>query len=298
MCAVFRRDRPAAGTVLTEQTPAAEVTWRADAGDWSVEAPCETCGGYRMLLQVRDHEDGELAGTRASAFLARIHARGGCLGCEARGWRENPSPRGSGPQVWWDTRTGQWMVWTDVPGIAQGASLPLGIKTFWAPQEVRAAARAITSGSRLPLRIAANPDEVDRAGASTIYYDTGSGRWRLFSACLECGGFELPLTSFGRGAVEAACDEALSCLELIAREGCPCCRTRTERTADRGEDDEPRIWFDTLSRDWLVWQPLEGADGGVTLPLGIGRFDARRPLVYRAAAALLFDSQLFLDEGL
>jgi hypothetical protein len=298
MCAVFRRDRPATPSVFTDQTPAAEVTWLPDEGDWSVQAPCDDCGGYRMLLQVRDAGAGELAATRAGAFLARIHARGGCLGCEARTWRQSPTPRDGDPQVWWDTGTGQWMVWTSMPGTDHGASLPLGIRTFWAPQEVRAAARALTSGSRLPLRIAASPDEVEHAGASTIYYDSGSGRWRLAASCLECGGFELPLTSFGRGAVEAACDEALACLELIAREGCPSCRTRTERTAERGEDDEPRIWFDTRVRDWLVWQPLDGADGGVTLPLGIGRFDARRPLIYRAAAGLLFDSQLFLDEGL
>src|SRR4051794_6134460 len=204
MCAVFRRDRPARSARTAVADPAAvDVTWRPEDGDWSVHAPCEECGGYRMLLQVSDPTAGDLATTRASAFLARIHSRGGCLGCEARTWRESPAPAGSEPQVWWDTETGQWMVWTDVPGFGDGASLPLGIRTFWAPQEVRAAARALTSGSRLPLRIAATPDEVDRAGASTIYYDTASGRWRLFTACLECGGFELPLTSFGRGAVEA-----------------------------------------------------------------------------------------------
>ncbi|MEA2428273.1 MAG: hypothetical protein QOF37_1901 [Thermoleophilaceae bacterium] len=297
MCAVFRRDRPVIASLVADEPLDTHVTWLPDEGDWAVDAPCDACGGYRMLLQVRDAASGELASTRAGAFLARIHARGGCLGCEARGWREDPRPRGSDAQVWWDTETGQWMVWTHIPGFEHGASLPLGINTFWAPQEVRAAARAISSGGRLPLRIATRPEEVDD-GASTIYYDTGSGRWRLHLACLECGGFELPLTSFGRGAVEAACDEALACLELVAREGCPCCRTETERNANRGEDDEPRIWFDTLSRDWLVWQPLDGADGGVTLPLGIGRYDARRPLVYRAAAGLLFDSQLFLDEGL
>jgi hypothetical protein len=297
MCAVFRRDRQPTASVDTVTDVG--VTWLPAEGDWSVDAPCDECGGYRMLLQVGDPDGGELASTRAAAFLARIHARGGCLGCEARSWRESPAPRGDDSQVWWDTETGQWMVWTPVPGSLQGASLPLGIKTFWAPQEVRAAARAMTSGSRLPLRIATSADAVDNGdGASTIFYDVGSGRWRLRAACHECGGFELPLTSFGRGAVEAACDEALACLELLAREGCPSCRTKQERSAQRGEDDEPRIWFDTITRDWLVWQPLTGADGGVTLPLGIGRFDARRPLVYRAAAALLFDSQLFLDEGL
>jgi hypothetical protein len=49
-------------------------------------------------------------------------------------------------------------------------------------------------------------------------------------------------------------------------------------------------------RDWLVWQPLEDFDQGVTLPLGIGRYDARRAVVYRAAAALLFDQQHLHDE--
>ena len=298
MCAVFRRDRPAHAPVATAEPTTVEVTWVPDESDWSVYAPCETCGGYRMLLQVGEPEAGDLAATRAAAFLARIHARGGCLGCEARTWRERPAPVGRDPQVWWDTETGQWMVWAPFPGSDEGASMPLGIRTFWAPQEVRAAARAMASGSRLPLRVATTPEHAEPDGASTIYYDVGSGRWRLRAECPDCGGFELPLTSFGRGAVEAACDEALACLELLAREGCPNCRTRQERAAVRGEDDEPRIWFDTVSRDWLVWQPLEGADGGVTLPLGIGRFDARRPLVYRAAAALLFDSQLFLDEGL
>jgi hypothetical protein len=298
MCAVFRRDRPADRSIATAEAPSAGVTWLPDESDWSVYAHCATCGGYRMLLQVRDPDGGDLAATRAAAFLARIHSRGGCLGCEARTWREHPAPSAGEPQVWWDTATSQWMVWTTLPGSDHGTSLPLGIRTFWAPQEVRAAARAVTSGSRLPLRIATSPDEVDRNAASTIFYDVASGRWRLHATCLECGGFELPLTSFGRGAVEAACDEALACLELIAREGCPSCRTRQERVAVRGEGDEPRIWFDTVTRDWLVWQPLEGAHGGVTLPLGIGRFDARRPLVYRAAASLLFDSQLFQDEGL
>jgi hypothetical protein len=189
------------------------------------------------------------------------------------------------------------MAWVELPGSAHGASLPLGIRTFWAPQEVRAAARALAGGSRMPLRVASDPSAVD-GHTSTIYYDVGSGRWQLRAACFECDGFELALTSFGRGAVEAACDEAMACLDLVAREGCPNCRTLREREADRAPEDEPRIWYDTDSRDWLMWQPLEGCEGGVTLPLGIPRFDARRALVYRSAAALLFDSQLFLDEGL
>ena len=294
MCAVFKRDRSAPDA---PERGAPAVHWVEEERDWSVEATCEACGGYRMQLQVRDADHERLAETRASAFLTRIHARGGCLGCEAAIWRSGEGPATGDPHVWWDTETGQWMAWAQMPGSDASLSLPLGIRTFWAPQEVRAAARAIWSGGRLPLRVASEPDAVD-PDASTIFYDIESGRWRLRTACFDCGGFEIGLTSFGRGAVEAACDEAMTCLDLVAREGCPNCRTKREREQVRGEDDEPRIWFDTKMRDWLVWQPLDDSGQGVTLPLGIGRYDARRAVVYRAAAALLFDQQHLHDEEL
>jgi hypothetical protein len=296
MCAVFKRDRvvPHGGVSAPAAPP---VYWVDEERDWSVDAACDHCGGYRMQLQVRDPEHGRLAESRAAAFLTRIHARGGCLGCEAAVWRGGEGPATGEPHVWWDTDTGQWMAWAQLPDSDASLSLPLGIRTFWAPQEVRAAARAIWSGGRLPLRVASEPDAVD-PDASTIFYDVESGRWRLRTACFDCDGFEMGLTSFGRGAVEAACDEAMSCLDLIAREGCPHCRTKRERESVRGDGEEPRIWFDTLMRDWLVWQPLEEVGEGVTLPLGIGRYDARRALVYRAAAGLLFDQQHLHDEEL
>lgn len=296
MCALFKRER-AVPDLPPHDSAASPAHWVEEERDWSVEAACGRCGGYRMLLQVRDPEHGPLAETRAGAFLSRIHARGGCLGCEARTWRNGEGPRTGEPRVWWDTDTSQWMAWAQMPGSDASLSLPLGISTFWAPQEVRAAARAIWSGGRLPLRVASEPDAVD-PDASTIFYDVESGRWRLRAACFDCGGFELGLTSFGRGAVEAACDEAMSCLELVARESCPHCRTNRERGPGQREDAEPRIWFDTIMRDWLVWQPLEDFDDGVTLPLGIGRYDARRVVVYRAASALLFESQQFQGEEL
>ena len=96
--------------------------------DWSVEAACEHCGGYRMLLQVRDPGHERLAESRADAFLTRIHARGGCLGCEARNWRSGEGPTTGEPHVWWDTETGQWMAWARMPGSDASMSLPLGIR--------------------------------------------------------------------------------------------------------------------------------------------------------------------------
>jgi hypothetical protein len=291
MCSVFRRERtgPAAG-------PDVQVEYVPDERDWCVTVPCDGCGGYRMGLQVRRADQAELAHARAKAFLLRVHSRGGCLSCEARSWRERGAPETGDFHVWWDTDSREWMAWQRLSDVDGGISVPLGIRTFWAPQEVRAAARALWSSDRITLAVAHEADAI-APDSSATYYDADAGRWKLQVACFDCGGFTLALTSFGRGAVEAACDEALGCLDLVAREGCPNCRTRSERDAVR-DDDEPCIWFDTQARDWVLWQPLDGCEGGVSLPLGIGRFDARRALVYRAAANLLFDSQLFLDEGL
>ena len=292
MRSVFRKDR-AQRAGETAAAPLA-VLYDASGADWCVDVDCDQCGGYRMALQVRDPAQAELARTRARAFIARVHARGGCLSCEARIWRENGAPAAGDFHVWWDTETNEWMAWRRLEGDDTGVSMPLGIRTFWAPQEVRAAARALWSSDRIPLRVACGPGEVGD-DAATMFYDADAGRWKLHISCFDCGGFDLSLTSFGRGAAEAACDEALACLDLVAREGCPSCRTDRERDRER-EGDEPCVWYDTRTRDWLLWQPLDDAEaGGVTLPLGIGRFDARRAVVYRAAAGLLFDSELFLD---
>ena len=91
MCAVFRRERTFQESHGGHSIP--DVHWVEEERDWSVEAECERCGGYRMLLQVRDPEHERLAESRADAFLTRIHARGGCLGCEARHWRSGEGSR-------------------------------------------------------------------------------------------------------------------------------------------------------------------------------------------------------------
>jgi hypothetical protein len=54
------------------------------------------------------------------------------------------------------------------------------------------------------------------------------------------------------------------------------------------------IWYDTLTGDWLAWQPLTA--GGVTLPIGVGRYDADERQVLRAAARLHFDDGLDRDD--
>ncbi len=103
MCAIFRRDSFEQALEKTVDGP--EVSWDPAASEWYVDAPCESCGGYRMGLEVADPQEREVARSRASAFLLRVHARGGCLGCETRQWRSVAPPTSAQPHVWWDTET-------------------------------------------------------------------------------------------------------------------------------------------------------------------------------------------------
>jgi hypothetical protein len=289
--AFLRREGEAGGG----RGPALGALSYSDRRGWVVWAGCESCGGYALELRVHDRAAAELARARAEAFLARVHEQS-CLGCQARSWRTRMVPPGRGPYVWWDTESGEWMAWRSLPGSPAGVSLPLGVRTFWAPHEVRAAARALWSDSPLPLRVACDPSDVD-GEASWLFHDRASGRWRLRVACFDCDGFDLPLMSFGRVAIEGACDEALACLELVAREGCPGCRSAAERDGVGRGDGEPRLWFDPDAGDWLLWQAVDGDDSGVTLPLGIGRFDVARAVVHQKAAPLLFGSGLLPDDS-
>src|SRR5947209_6315103 len=149
MCAVFRRERPEA-----RATSDLKVEYLHHRRDWTVEVPCDACGGYLMGLQVPEPAGYDAAYARARAFLTRVHERGGCLACEARAWREHGAPPAGDFHVWWDTESGDWMAWRKPDDVDGGVSVPLGIHSFWAPQEVRAAARALWSSDRIPLRVA------------------------------------------------------------------------------------------------------------------------------------------------
>src|SRR4051794_11710458 len=116
MCAVFKRERAFTGPRHVEG-PAPDVHWVEEERDWSVEASCERCGGYRMLLQVRDPGHLRLAESRADAFLTRIHARGGCLGCEARSWRNRGGPTTGEPPGLGGTDTRQWEARAGAAGL-------------------------------------------------------------------------------------------------------------------------------------------------------------------------------------
>ena len=195
-------------------------------GDWFLRADCPTCSGYRLALRVPDPEKRLLAEVRASAFLEGVHAMTlpRLPGRRPAGAASLP-PRTSSTSGGTPTRASGWAPCRTMAD----ASMPLGVRSYWARQEARAAARAMRESGPLPLRVAAEPAEVDD-DSCTVFYDMSSGRWRLRVACFDCGGFELRLAALGRGNVETAAAEALRCLDRIGDEGCPHCRSEHERT--------------------------------------------------------------------
>jgi hypothetical protein len=254
-----------------------------EAGDWFLEADCPSCDGYRLALRVPDPDKRLLAEVRASAFLEGVH-RLSCLGCQARARRNGELEPAGELDVWWDPDAGEWM--GPLPGTPSVA-MPLGVRSYWARQEARTAASVLREPGPLPLRVAAEPAEVE-PDCCTVFYDPARVRWRLRVACFDCGGFELRLSALGHGNVEAAAAEALRCLDRVADEGCAQCRSARERDGLRGAHDEPRLWYDTSAGEWVVWRPAGDPGHGVTLPLGISRYDADEGHLLRTASDLLF----------
>jgi hypothetical protein len=267
------------------------VFFAPDEDDWVLRADCPHCAGYQLALRVRDPDKRLLAEVRASAFLEGIHSAS-CLGCHAVARRNGELDPASELDVWWDPSAGEWMA--PLNG-APGAAMPLGVRSYWARQEARAAARALRDSGPLPLRVAAEPSELDR-DSCTVFYDTSSGRWHLrVGGCFDCEGFQLRLAALGRGNLETACAEALRCLDRVAEEGCPHCRSQREREGTWDTSDEPRLWYDTTQSEWVVWRPIGGPGNGITLPLEIARYDADEGQLLRAASDALFGGRHWLD---
>jgi hypothetical protein len=266
------------------------VFFAHDEGDWFLRADCPNCTGYQLALRVPDPDKRLLAEVRASAFLEGVHSAS-CLGCQALARRQGDLTPVNELDVWWDPSAGEWMA--PLNG-APGAAMPLGVCSFWARQEARAAALVLRDSGPLPLRVAAEPSELDR-DACTVFYDTPSGRWHLRVPCFDCEGVELRLAALGRGNLETACAEALRCLDRVADEGCPHCRSQQEREGTSHVSEEPRLWYDTTGGEWVVWRPLGGPGHGLTLPLGIARYDADEGQLLRAASDVLFGGRHWVD---
>jgi hypothetical protein len=266
------------------------VFFAHDEGDWILRADCPRCMGYQLALQVPDPGKRLLAEVRASAFLEGIHSAS-CLGCHAAARRNGELPPASELDVWWDPSAGEWMA--PLNG-APGAAMPLGIRSYWARQEAQAGARVLRDSGPLSLRVAAEPSELEH-DSCTVFYDTVSGRWHLHVACFDCDGFQLRLAALGRGHLETACAEALRCLDRVAGDGCPHCRSHREREETSDMSDEPRLWYDTARGEWVVWRPIGEPGDGITLPLEIARYDADEGQLLRAASDVLFASRHWLD---
>jgi hypothetical protein len=261
-----------------------------DGGRWLLRAECGDCSGYVLDLCVAGHGGGDTARARADAYMRNVHEVG-CPACDTleRLARSDDAPLDT--EVWWNPRAGEWHARFGIPGGSEPVFIGLGVHTYWARREAEAAAALMDQG--VPLRVVAHREDLE-PGAFTVLYDASTSRWVMHAGCAECGGCDLPLLARGRGAIDQACAQARRCLERILSTECPHCRSLRERSVCRDPDAPPVIWYDTLTGDWLAWQPLTA--GGVTLPIGVGRYDADERQVLRAAARLHFDDGLDRDD--
>jgi hypothetical protein len=266
---------------------------RAGEG-WMLWVPCPHCGGHPLGLGPKAAGGKRLARTRGEAFLLYVRGRF-CLGCRARAWREDPfTPLDGRSLLWWDTVTSEWMAWLPLPGSTEGVSLPLGVRSFWEKPRAKAAARGLWE-ARMPLAIATGANAVARHMA-TIWHDGEEARWRLWCPCVECGGVDLGLSVAERGAVGAACSRALGALERIVEVGCPQCIAIDEKAgAAPPQGIEPRLWYDTDAREWMLTRRIEGSEEALVLPLGVGHFDAEGRELMQASLHF-FDDDLFREE--
>jgi hypothetical protein len=132
------------------------------------------------------------------------------------------------------------------------------------------------------------------------------GEWQLWLPCrLEdgCGGFHLrlDLPHFDLASFMAI----LSPADQQATMQLECCKARAlgermRRLLDQASEcmgcvstmirhhgvntDQAFLWFDCLSQDWQLWQPM--GEGGVSLPLGVGGFNRNPAEIINAARAL------------
>lgn len=185
--------------------------------------------------------------------------------------------------MWWDTVSREWMV--TMPLGEGTATVPTGVRGFWARAEANAAALAIVDPDGIPLTVSESgpPQDRDRLVA---FHD--AGRWRLAVPCFDCGGFDLALEVERRSGVHRALAEAKTALLSIGRD-CPGCVARAERDAAESSEGEPRLWFDPAVGDWVLSQTIGGL-GAVTLPLGVSRLDPE-PWVLETAAMRLLGQQ-------
>lgn len=260
-----------------------------------VRADCQECGGYSLDLKVPEPDRRSLAQARAEAFLRRVHSNR-CLGCHANAQRAVPRGAEYDPYLWWDTQTSEWMAWVALPGSPDGGvAMPLGVRSVWALPEARAALTLIEQDLPLPIRIAESRRAVD-PDVCSLFHDSGRGRWIFWAACSDCGGCEIKLTPTQATAYERACEEACAVVDRMAADGCPHCRSEREWAAWVLRDESPRLWYDTRTGEWVVWQPVEGTLDGVTLPLGLTRYDVDLSVLFRAASDAVVGDWSFEEE--
>jgi hypothetical protein len=138
------------------------------------------------------------------------------------------------------------------------------------------ARRGARPATRLELIAAEMAGEAD--APTGILYERADASWHLWVQCGRCGGHRLPLDLHEPAARARA--EARAEAYLDAAEGaCLGCEAREWRSrVTPPADGEARVWWDVREDggEWMAWQPLPGSRGGVSIPLGLRSYWARR----------------------
>ncbi len=139
--------------------------------------------------------------------------------------------------------------------------------------------------SQAPLSIVPTEDAGAPETPDAIFLAGGSKDWSLWAACVECGGYALPLHVERREEWMEAAVRAQAFLARVHLKGCLRCDARNRRFGRM--DTEGTMWWDPEAGDWMMDGKL--ADGTkLMLPLDVRDYWSV-PEAAAAAAALSTD---------
>jgi hypothetical protein len=135
--------------VQPENTPAGErtfITTHPSRNAWRLWVPCQECGGHYLDLPV-EKEDSQQWNARVIAGTY-LRNQNGCLNCQAKTIREHHGLPGEKTSAWFDTLTGEWLLWQPISEDF-GTNVSLGLPHFfYSPEEVEKAAHQLLAQTK------------------------------------------------------------------------------------------------------------------------------------------------------
>ena len=101
-----------------------------------------------------------------------------------------------------------------------------------------------------------------------VAYDDAAGDWFVRAECECCGGYSMGLQVEDPADADLARSRAAAFMVRVhGRGGCLGCEARRWRSGEPPESDQPHVWWDTETDQWMAWHRLPGHSAGASLPL-------------------------------